>query len=107
MMKQGIRNLMAYLNMVESDVRAEPVKTRLYGSGNTDAGLQASREGFLMNRVSILESVDKGQTLGELVDIYGERLETYHSPVAGLVGLIREFPVVQAGDSLYLIADEA
>ncbi len=52
----------------------------------------------------ILDPVQAGQCLGTLVDLLGTPLEKYLAPVAGVVGLVREFPVVAAGDPLFLIA---
>ena len=58
-----------------------------------------------MTHVGILDEVNAGQLLGTLVDILGEPVEEYRAPAAGVIGLLREFPVVQAGDSLFLIAE--
>lgn len=103
MMKNGIGNLLQHLGILPG-VPAVTRPIRLYGNGNTDGGLSATQAGFLMTHVGILDAVPAGHCLGTLVDLLGAPLEKYLAPVAGVVGLIREFPVVAAGDPLFLIA---
>ena len=104
MMKDGIRNLLHYLGILPGVPVVPPIQHRLFGDGNTDAGMSARQPGFLLNHVQILDDVSAGQCLGTLVDMMGLPLEKYYAPVAGVVGLVRELPVVAAGDPLYLIA---
>ena len=106
MMKRGIRNLLSHLGILDEPLVGLPVKRRLSGGGNTDCGLSATRAGFLMTDVQILDRVSAGERLGRLVNVMGELLEEYRAPVGGVVGLIREFPVVQNGDVLFLLAEE-
>ena len=47
----------------------------------------------------------KGQRLGRLVDLTGVTQEEYRAPRDGILGLVREFPVVRAGDILFLMAE--
>jgi len=105
MMKNGIVNLMHHLKMLPGECKRVEITHRLSGDGNTDAGVSATNAGFLMTQVGILDEVNAGQLLGTLVDILGEPIEEYRAPAAGIIGLVREFPVVQAGDSLFLIAE--
>ena len=105
MMKNGIVNVMRHLNMLPGEPRPVEIMHRLWGDGNTDAGLSATKPGFLMTQVRILEDVAAGQLLGTLVNTLGEPIEEYRAPTAGVIGLVREFPVVHAGDSLFLIAE--
>jgi N-alpha-acetyl-L-2,4-diaminobutyrate deacetylase len=107
MMKRGIRNLLSHLGILPAEsLESIPIETRLFGAGNTDAAFVARHDGFLLNEVAILQPVNKGDLLGRLVDLNGEALEEYRSPAAGIVAMTREFPVVRAGDGLYLLADE-
>ncbi len=106
MMKRGIRNLLRHLHILDEPFETVAVRARLFGDGNTDLGLSATQDGFLMTTVRILDRVADGQRLGRLVDVTGEVLEEYRAPVGGVVGMIREFPVVQAGDVLFLLAEE-
>jgi predicted deacylase len=105
MMKCGIRNLMQHLGILPGKASAPAALVRLYGNGNTDVGLTSTQPGFLLKEIEVMEPVRAGQIIGRLVNIYGEILEEYVAPIAGVVGLVREFPVVEAGDSLFLIAE--
>lgn len=104
MMKQGVRNVMQHLGMLPGKVQSRPMQYRLVGNGNTDDGIAASSAGFFMTAVNFLEEVEKGSLLGTLVNLRGELIEEYYAPISGVVAMIRELPVVAAGDSLYLIA---
>ncbi|MFP5230918.1 MAG: succinylglutamate desuccinylase/aspartoacylase family protein [Acidobacteriota bacterium] len=105
MMQQGILNLLCHLEILPGQPVVRPIRCRLRGDGDTDRGIAASESGFLLNRVHLLEEVSEGQILGVLVNMLGEPLEEYRAPRAGAAALIHEFPIVQPGDSLYLIAD--
>jgi predicted deacylase len=105
MMKRGIRNLLRHLGIVPGDLERVTVSTRLWGNGNTDSGLVATQAGFLLKFVEVLQPVAAGDLLGRLVSVSGEALEEYRAVVAGTVALVREFPVVQPGEVLFLLAD--
>ncbi len=106
MMKRGIRNLMRHLGILHDAFEITPIKKRLLGDGNTDCGLSAGSAGFFMNDVTILDRVEAGRRLGRLVDLSGVTIEEYLAPADGIIGLIREFPVVRPGDVLYLLTGE-
>ncbi|HEV2274826.1 MAG TPA: M14 family metallopeptidase [Acidobacteriaceae bacterium] len=105
MMTGGMRNLMTHLGILSGQIDFHEAEIKLRGDGNTDMGIRSSQAGFLLHKVSLLQEVRQGELLGTLVDLQGEHLEDYPAPKAGVVGMIREFPVVQPGDSLFLIAD--
>ncbi len=105
MMKQGILNLLCHLGTLPGEPVVRPIRYKLSGDGDTDRGISAGHEGFLLNHVRLLEEVTEYQRLGVLVDVLGEPMEEYRAPRSGTVALIHEFPVVKPGDSLYLIAD--
>jgi predicted deacylase len=107
MMKRGIVNLMRHLRILdgEPDLPDTPPR-RLTGVGNTDGGLVSSKPGFLMLDVAVLDRVQQGQRLGYLVDEWGTTVEEYKAPLAATVGLTREMPIVEAGDTLFLLAEE-
>ena len=106
MMKNGIVNLLRLLAILPGAPPPAAIEHRLFGDGNTDAGLSATQAGFLVNTVRLLEPVRAGQVLGTLLDLEGRTLEPYAAPVAGIVALVRELPVVSPGDPLFLIAQE-
>jgi len=106
MMRRGITNLLRHLGMLPGmpDIPAPP--RVLSGAGNTDDGLAAGADGFLMLDVLLLDRVIAGQRLGRLVDLQGSTIETYAAPRSGTVALTHEMPVVARGDTLFLLADE-
>lgn len=104
MMKNGIRNLLVHLGIIPGLLEPREIPWRLRGDGNTDEGIAASLAGFLLTKVSLLQEVKQGDILGSLVNMRGEVLEDYRAPQDGVIGLVREFPVVAPGDSLFLIA---
>jgi predicted deacylase len=104
MMTTGIRNLLLHLDILRGSIESSEIVWRLKGDGNTDAGVAASRAGFLLTKVALLQEVKKGDVLGSLVDLLGKPLEDYHATRDGVVAMIRELPVVSPGDSLFLLA---
>jgi len=107
MMKRGVLNLMRHLGILdgEPELPATPPR-RLTGVGNTDGGIQASHPGFLMLETGILDQVRAGQRLGYLIDEWGSTIEEYTAPIDATIGLTRELPIVEAGDTLFLLATE-
>lgn len=106
MMKRGINNLLRHLGMLPGDPVIPAPPRRLSGAGNTDDGLSAGADGFLINEVQLLDRVAAGDRLGRLVNPLGETIETYIAPRTGTIGLTHEMPIVTKGDTLFLLADE-
>ena len=104
MMKRGIRNLLRHLGILATPLERVPLKLHLFGEGNIHNGINAARRGFFIPAVKLLDEVGAGQYLGRLCTPLGETLDEFHAPCDGLIGLIREFPVVQPDDPLFLIA---
>lgn len=106
MMKRGIGNLLRHLGMLAGEPEIPAAPRRLSGAGNTDEGLAAGADGFLILEVALLDRVVAGQRLGRLVDLLGKELERYVAPRAGTIALTHEMPIVRKGDTLFLLADE-
>jgi predicted deacylase len=101
--KRGLTNLLRHLAVLPGAPSVEPVKVHLFGDGNLDESLCASQNGFFVPAVSVLNSVQAGDPVGRILDIYGRVIESFSAPTAGVVAMIRAFPVVQSGDPLFLI----
>ena len=56
--------------------------------------------------MKLLEHVHAGQELGHLCDLHGQTIEVFRAPCDGLVAMLREFPVVEPGEPLFLLAEE-
>ncbi len=106
MMKRGMMNLLRHLQMLPGAPDIPHPPRRLFGAGNTDDGLAASAPGFLLLQVSLLDKVESGQPLGRLLDPLGHTIETYSAPKKGTIALTHEMPIVEKGDTLFLLADE-
>jgi predicted deacylase len=106
MMKRGIRNLLCHLTILAGAPELVPITMRLSGNGNIDRASTAARDGFLIKEVEILQTVAAGDLLGRLVSVAGEPIEEYRAPIAGVLVLTREFPIVRAGDGLFLLAQK-
>lgn len=106
MMRRGIFNVMRHLVMLDGEPEIPAPPRRLWGAGNTDDGITAGRDGFLLLDVCLLDRVRAGQRLGRLADLHGETVEEYLAPRAATVGLTREMPAVRKGDTLFLLAEE-
>ncbi len=100
---RGVRNLLRHLGILEGVPEAPPCRYHLRGDGNIDQSVAASRRGFLVPKVTLLEPVAAGQELGVLLDLHAEPLETFRAPCAGLVVLIHACPLVEAGEPLFLV----
>jgi predicted deacylase len=107
MFKRGITNLLCHLKVLPDNVNAEAPAHSLYGDGDLDASISASGHGFLVPSVKLLDRVSPGQELGRTLDLHGRPLEIFKSPREGVVGMIHIFPVVEAGDSVFLITGSA
>lgn len=102
--ERGLWNLARHLGMVEGSLERSPLQLHLLGDGNTDLGAKASRDGFFVPAVALLDCVERGAPIGMLLDYAGVRCESYVAEAAGVVAMIRACPPVRAGESLCLIA---
>lgn len=103
MFKRGVLNLLRHLRMLPGRITATAVERFLYGDGDIDASICATRAGFLVPSVALLEEVQAGQELGRTVDLHGQLVESFQSRCEGVVAMIHIFPVVQPGDSVFLV----
>ncbi len=104
-MKRGVRNVMRHLSMIDEELDIPTPPLRLTGVGNTDEGINATCDGFLMSEVALLDLVRQGAHLGKLVDLQGVTVEEYVAPRDGVIALTHEMPIVTKGDTLFLLAD--
>ncbi len=105
-MRQGILNLLRHLGILAGKVVRGPRPRCLFGAGNTDDGLAAGADGFLMTDVKVLDRVTSGERLGRLVDNHGRLIEEYFAQRDATIGLVRRMPAVSTGDTLFLLAEE-
>ncbi|MFN7925094.1 MAG: succinylglutamate desuccinylase/aspartoacylase family protein [Bryobacteraceae bacterium] len=104
MMKRGVRNLLRKLGILSSSFETVPLRYHLFGEGNVHSGVNAPRTGFFLSDVQLLDRVEAGQRVGRMVTESGELVQAFDAPSAGVIGLLRRFPVVAKDDPLFLIA---
>jgi predicted deacylase len=107
MFKRGIRNLFHHLAIEPGEIETQELSRSLYGDGDVDASITAKLPGFLVPAVQLLDTVSAGQELGRTLDLHGQAVEVFESPRDGVVGMIHVFPVLEPGDSVFLITGSA
>jgi predicted deacylase len=103
MFKVGIRNLLRHLFILAGSPDSAPIEHFLEGDGDIDTSITASQRGFFIPTVSLLQTVSASQEIGRTVNEYGEVVERFSSPRDGVVGMIHVFPVIEPGESIFLI----
>jgi len=103
----GVQNLMRHLHVLPGDPTPANIKMHLMGSGDIDESLVATKKGFLIPEVELLEPVRVGKRLGRTVDLHSETIESFFATRDGVVALIRSWPVVVPGDGTFLITGVA
>jgi len=91
----GIINVMKHLGMLEGrpevrTLKIDPPRERLF----------AERGGIWRQSVAAGQRVEKGMVLGEVVDLFGENLQTLRAPFDGVVNSSRTSYVANTGDTL-------
>jgi predicted deacylase len=89
----GLVNVLRQLRMVPGEPRS--FTPRVVGPGHWS--VYAERSGIWLPAVGPYDHVVLGQPLGELVDYFGQRLETYTAPADALVEYIASNPAINAG----------
>jgi predicted deacylase len=101
--KQGITNLLQHLSILPGSPVAVTADWDLLGDGAFETSLRSTTKGFFISSVGLLEVVKAGQELGRVLDLHGNTIETFIAPAGGVVGMLREFPVVEPNTEMYLV----
>jgi N2-acetyl-L-2,4-diaminobutanoate deacetylase len=101
----GLLNLLGHLQIISRNVTPMTPEIRLFGSGDLDRIQTVSTAGFFVSRVGLMERVGKGQSLGIVRNLFGETIEEVNASQEGFVALVRNCPVVNPGDAVFLVAD--
>ena len=94
----GIVNVMKLLGMLEGEpetreLPVNPVQERLY----------AERGGIWRQKVEAGQRVKEGDVLGEVVDLFGETLQTLVAPFDGVANNSRASHMANTGDTLIYV----
>lgn len=101
---EGIRNLLDYLEILQSNKVPETPNYRLIGDGDVDRTQSVNSAGFFVQRVRLLERVERGDLVGIVRDLFGETIEEVRAESTGYVAMLRAAPVVNPGDPVCLVA---
>ena len=101
----GVKRVLAHLGCLPPETPSPPPSLRLRSTGDLDTWLAVTADGLLLERVSLLESVTRGQPLGVVVDPRsGDALETLTAPFDGVVIMTRRTARVGPGDGAFMVA---
>jgi len=96
--RDGIMNVMRYMEMLEGEptlrkLKVDPTQERLY----------AERGGIWRQKVEAGQRVKKGDVLGEVVNLFGETLQTARAPFDGVANNSRTSHIANTGDTLIYV----
>jgi hypothetical protein len=97
--KKLLVNVMKAYNMIDGQAEYPDELVMYQGTF-----IPANVGGFFTQTVAMYDRVKKGKELGNIVDIYGEIIETITAPFDGFIGAERTFPLVHAGGDTVLFA---
>lgn len=100
----GVRRVLHDLNMVKDAPPATYQTTNVRGDGNTDAGMAAPIDGYMITRVVAGEYVTRESIIADIVDINGDILSTVRAERDGYTMLLRRDAHVKAGDTICIVA---
>ena len=94
---QGIVNFMVAEKILKDNRKSkseENTKPQFYET-NDEVAVLASTAGMFLKEMKVGTSVQKGQQIGEIRDIYsGKRLEEITAPADGFLVTLRQYPIV-------------
>jgi len=103
--QRGMRNVMRLLGMIGGEMEAQPSQYYLYGEGDTDDAIAATKSGYFLAERQLLEWVQPGDVLAKVYDLAGNVLEELRSPAAGYLVMRQLLPTVHAGSIVLMLAD--
>ncbi|MFY1662982.1 succinylglutamate desuccinylase/aspartoacylase family protein [Pseudomonas sp. Pseu.R1] len=99
---QGVLNIARYLGLTAEP--ATTVKQRRNQVVHNFAKVEAPASGRLYLDVVAGQTVESGQRLGVLKDLFGDPLGELHAPHAGLVLMVVNHPIINRGEWLISLA---
>jgi predicted deacylase len=108
----GVWNLLVYAGVLDGEITPPQARgraaTRIISTPDLDCFVLSPDDGLFESCVSLEDSVDIGQPLGQLHDVRRPEKPALvvPSPRRGLIIMQRALPMTRMGDCLFLIADE-
>ena len=101
--KKGVINVMRTINMLEG--KAFKNEHPLYLID--ESSIISNYNGILYTLVVKGQYITKGTLIGYTTDYWGNVLEEYHSPISGIVFVVKISPAINKGESVFSIAEPA
>ncbi|MEZ5344954.1 MAG: succinylglutamate desuccinylase/aspartoacylase family protein [Pyrinomonadaceae bacterium] len=102
--KNTLLNLLGYLGIIDRETPVSKPELHLIGSGDVDTTQAVRSAGFFVQKVSLLDRVEKGDLIAEVRDLFGEVIEEVTADQTGYVSVLRSNPLVTEGDTVCLIS---
>jgi predicted deacylase len=99
--ENGILNILKALKMTAGEAKVSGSAVYL----SIEEAVTCHSDGLLYSMVEIGQPVSEGALLGYVTDYLGNRIEEFHSPVAGIVLMLVDIPVVNKDDDIYFISE--
>jgi len=99
----GTLNVLKYFNMISNEVKITALKKSI--TLTKHKWIRAAIAGLFSVLIKNGEKVKKGQTLGYIMDTYGETKFAVKSPNNGYIIAVNNFPIVNMGDALFHIGN--
>jgi predicted deacylase len=96
----GVLNVMAHLDMIDTAPGPRPLRHHLFGDGNLDTVISAPVAGYFRAAVNLLDEVEPGAHLGTVYDLFGAAQAEIGADGAGIVIMVRRLHRVHVGDGL-------
>ncbi len=98
-MTKGVTNIMRHLGILPGRPEGLPASYRFLDC----LMMHARTGGFIFHNVKLGEAVKEGDTLGTIVNLLGEEIETVRAPFDGYVVEFSSLPKVSPGDWIYMV----
>lgn len=95
---EGVLNLMRTFDLLKEPPK--PTSPKMLGERFI---IRSNKGGFLHRKAKSGDMVAKDQALAEIVDVYGDSIETVRAPTSGVILMGFPSPAVNSGDYLYCI----
>jgi predicted deacylase len=97
---EGIINVMKQLKMIAGAPKLRSDQKAL----STIVPIRAKHGGIFISKIKTGEKILQGQVLGEIINTFGDAVETVSSPADGVVILTSVPPSVNSGDTLMMLS---
>jgi predicted deacylase len=97
---RGTTNVMRYLKILKGEPQTPPEQKIMRGADK----LLCNRGGIFLSRKKPGDPMKKGETIGEVMDLFGNVVEAITAPFDGVIYFVHYLPPVCAGDLTFAVA---